>query len=246
MKIAPLLLLAAAACGSASPRTTGVAMPTGTPIAAPAEPPPPPDIPPGAPASVLDERRRAAQDPTRACRDNDWKTCHWVDVWRRHAVEQLHLPPDWLAANTTIDFIVMNDAPEITSFTIQWTVTIDWVKVPIQEFVVVRSVAGTTFDADDAVLAHYAALEHGGDGYHVFEMKPWTRVVAREVAARALASCHGATPAWDSAGFAEGKHIVMNGSAELPKPDFYHCISAVVDLKTGQLLACGERVCRQD
>jgi hypothetical protein len=239
MNLGPLaLVLAQAACASAPVSSFGVA----TPVAAAPRAPSPDDVP----ASVLDERRRAAEDPTRACQDNDKKSCHWVEVWRRHAVEQLHLPPDWLAAHATVDFILMNDTPEFASFTIQWTVAIDWVKIPIQELVVVRSAPGPSFDSDEAVLARYAALEKGGDGFHVFEIKPLRRIVSKDDAARALATCHGASPAWDGIGFADGKHLVLGGSSELPKPDFYNCIAATVDLETGKLLSCGERVCRQD
>jgi hypothetical protein len=199
------------------------------------------------PASVQDERRRAAEDPRMACPDNNPKTCHWVDVWRRHLTEQLQLSSDWQASHIAVDFILMNDTPDMAMFTIQWTMTVDWLKFPVQQMVVVRSARGAAFDGDDAVLARYAAMRNGGDGYHVFEMKPFAKLVARDQAIKALASCHNASPGpQDIIELTEGKHLTLRGSAPAAKADFYHCVVATVDLETGKVTSCGERVCRVD
>jgi hypothetical protein len=252
------LVLTAASCATTSTQTpstpaaplttptTGERPPTPEEIAARNAPPGVPATPGDEPASVVDARRRAAEDPRLACPGNDPGACHWVDVWRRHMTEQLQLPADWQAKHIAIDFILMNDTPDRVMFTIQWTMTVDWLKFPVQQAVVVRSTSGA-FDSDDAVLARYADKKNGGDGYHVFEMKPFTKLVARDKAVKAIASCHNASPGpQDVIELSEGKHLTMRGSAPSPKNDPYHCIVATVDLETGKVTSCGEQVCRVD
>jgi hypothetical protein len=226
--------------------TTGEHPATPEEIAARNAPPGIAATPGDEPASVVDERRRAAEDPRMSCPGNDPKACHWVDVWRRHMTEQLQLPADWQASHIAIDFILMNDTPDRAMFTIQWTMTVDWLKFPVQQGVVVRSTQGAAFDGDDAVLARYAD-KNGGDGYHVSEMKPFTKLVAREKAVKAIASCHNASPGpQDVIELSEGKHLTMRGSAPPAKADPYHCIVATVDLETGKVTSCGDQVCRVD
>jgi hypothetical protein len=250
-RFACLLIATLVGCGG----TQKPAGPLFTPASTEAPPTPeslqqqtmPPATPPGElPASVIDERRIAAEPGDRACVDKVPEHCHWVDLWRRHLVEQVRLPAAWLSSHVVVDFILMNDNPDMAMFALQWTLTIDWVKLPIQESIVVRQHTGA-FDTDDEVLARWAGFATAGDGYHVFSLQPWTKLVPRAKAIAALASCHQASPGpTDLIEISEGKQLVLAGSAPLPKPDPYHCFAARVDLVTGKLVECGEVLCRVD
>ncbi len=220
------------------------------PVGAPPQdrPATPPDVSPASaeePGSVTDARRMAAEDPRDSCPGNEPSGCHWVDLWRRHLGEQLALPADWVAQHVSVESIWMDDRPDWATFTIRWVVTMDWVSLPIEEGVRVRSGPGATFESDASVLQSFAD-QRATSGFHVGELRAFRGVVSREAVVAALATCHGASPPSDvQPWLAEPKKLTVRGTAPLPG-DGYHCWGAVADVETGELLECGEVLCRVD